>query len=104
MSCSSGPKVTFFNDLEIDVALLRCHSNRALADPIFLSAGEQKTSRTKLVCPILGPTFETGPLGLATHPGPYIGCLIITEEQRTQEQVVRISDVDRSVSFAECDK
>lgn len=63
-------------------------------DPVFISAGTEKSVHAGPKCYIHGPTGRSEPFGAVKDIGPYIGCLVIGPEGKTDGEVVLISSAE----------
>ncbi len=103
-ACGRGPAVKVVNDLDFEVALVRCESKSISgADPIFVPAGKEKTIRSGTRCIVMGPTTRSGPFGMNHGEGPYMGCLALPADSERSGVKVYISTLDPNVSWDECD-
>jgi len=103
-ACGRTPGVKVVNDLDFEVAFVRCESKSISgADPIFVPAGKEKTIRPGPRCIVMGPTTRSGPLGMNHGEGPYMGCLAMPAYSERAGAKVYLSDLDPDVSWDECD-
>jgi hypothetical protein len=103
VACSAHEPVRVLNDLDFEVALVRCESKSIASGETYISPGEIRSIKAGATCPVQGPTSKGGPLGTAKLNGPYIGCLLIPDDAERDGVTLRVSQADRTVSFRTCD-
>ena len=106
VACSPNhPAVTVVNDLDFTIAIFRCETKRALADPKLISPGQQKVIHPGAACIVSGPAGKEGFLNGVLNPGPYIGCLLVPRDsERTQGITLQASDARADISESVCDR
>ncbi len=103
LACSLQEPIRILNDLEFEVALVRCESKSLATDEVYIPPGESRSVRPGTTCSVQGPPRKGGLFGSAKLNGPYIGCLSIPDDTKRSGITLRISEADPSVSFASCD-
>ena len=98
-ACNEGPSVTVVNDLDFEVALVRCEDKSIFADETYISPGKSKTVHSAPTCTVQGPTSRAGPFGTAKNNGPYVGCLVIPEGTVR----MKVSQATKDLSDKTCD-
>ena len=102
-ACGRAPGVRVVNDLDFEVALVRCESKSIVGDPVVIPKGKEQSVRAGDTCSIFGPTTRSGPFGMIHGDGPYMGCLPLPADSERSGVKVYISALDPEVGFDECD-
>jgi hypothetical protein len=101
--CSAGPpKIAVRNDLDFEIALIRCESKSIFGDDTYIKPSEVKSLRSAMTCMVLRPSRRVGFLGGARDNGGYIGCLLMPDGERKGKEVL-VSDADPEIDDRVCD-
>ncbi len=96
-------KIAVRNDLDFEVALVRCESKSIFSDDIYIKPGEVSSLRSGMTCTVQGPSRKVGPLGGARDNGPYVGCLLMPPNGERRGKEVLVSAADPEVDIGACD-
>jgi len=101
---SNHEPVTVVNDMEFQVAISRCESKDATADPVLIPARKSKVIRPGAACIVRGPAEKKGFLNGVLDPGPYIGCLLIPADSAREGVRLAVSKAEKAITAALCDE
>ena len=100
VACSSREPIRIVNDLDFEVALVRCESKSITSHETYIPPGAVRSVKSGDTCPV--QAADRCAL-IAKCPGRYIGCLAIPADSERAEVTLRVSQADPTVSFRTCD-